>query len=406
MNPKYRILHLSASDQGGAYLFAHNLVRNFHEGDVQVDHRVFSGTRQDIRLTGIKLLDKWIKFSLHALEVILFMLRERDKSIRFKFSLGYPGIPLFMLKRLTRDYDLIHLHWINKGFINIGHLRKISKPIVWTCHDIWPVTGGCHLTFGCENYKLQCGNCPFLKHPDQKDISFRQHVKKQATYQGLNMTFVSPSSWMLKNTTGSSLGTGHKHVLINNGIDTSIFKYNPRERTNTKFVVGFVAANLNDGNKSLHRLVEALSLIPGKQDYKLLLAGRQKQPFAFDIPVEYEVIQDADTSQKMADLYQQMDVLAVTSTLETFPTTLMEAACCGVSGVGFDVGGIREILEACGGSVIPPFDVAGLSNSIHLIRSQSYNRKELSIKSSGIFGIQQTVSSYQNLYKEILQAKA
>jgi hypothetical protein len=46
---------------------------------------------------------------------------------------------------LVKDADIIHLHWINKGYISITGIKEIvksSKKIVWTSHDLWPYSGG------------------------------------------------------------------------------------------------------------------------------------------------------------------------------------------------------------------------------------------------------------------------
>jgi hypothetical protein len=61
------------------------------------------------------------------------------------------------------DFDIIHLHWISNGFLSIEDISKINKPIVWTIHDNWAFTGGCHIMWECEKYKTECGSCPRLE---------------------------------------------------------------------------------------------------------------------------------------------------------------------------------------------------------------------------------------------------
>ncbi len=48
--------------------------------------------------------------------------------------------------------DIVHLHWIALGFIKIETLAKISKPMIWTLHDMWAFTGGCHYDEECKKY--------------------------------------------------------------------------------------------------------------------------------------------------------------------------------------------------------------------------------------------------------------
>jgi len=49
--------------------------------------------------------------------------------------------------------DLVHFHWIAGGMLRIEDLTKIKKPIVWSLHDMWAFTGGCHYDSFCEKIK-------------------------------------------------------------------------------------------------------------------------------------------------------------------------------------------------------------------------------------------------------------
>lgn len=402
MKERVRVIHLSASDSGGAYVFAHNLVTALaKKQDIKAVHKVYTGKSQNISITGIKPLDSLIKTGLHAMEKLVFLFFERGPDIRFKFSLGYPGMPFRKLRRMCRDYDIIHLHWINKGFIKLKHLEKLGKPVVWTCHDIWPVTGGCHLTYGCENYRHHCGRCPMLKRPSPHDLSYHLFNVKEKVYSKLDLHFVSPSKWMKENTVSSALGKEHTHYKINNGINTAVFKYTSQVREDKRFCIGFVAANLNDENKALHRLVEALNMLENKSEYRLILIGQQKHAFDFEVQVEHKVYDHISDPAEMAELYNEMDLLAVTSTLETFPTTLMEAACCGAMTIGFDVGGVKEIIEQTTGLLVLPYDTHKLAEGIVQLKNSRSDKAGISAHAISTFSIETTAAHYQELYQSI-----
>jgi len=86
------------------------------------------------------------------------------------FSTGFAGV------RLTNQplygwADIIHLHWINNGFLSLRQIKKIKKPIVWTLRDMWPMTGGCHYSMSCENYQTGCGHCKQLNSKNSLDLS-------------------------------------------------------------------------------------------------------------------------------------------------------------------------------------------------------------------------------------------
>ncbi|MDI1235715.1 MAG: glycosyltransferase [bacterium] len=395
-----KVVHLSASDKGGAFVVAQNLVNQMQSVDVIAEHLIFSGKKSSVKITSIALFDTFLKGGLHAFEKFIQLFYEKNKSFRFKFSLGKPGISYFLIKRKIKSADIIHIHWINKGFISLGDLTKFKKPIVWTCHDIWAVTGGCHITNECQQFITGCGNCPMLSMPYPEDISRQLIQKKEAIYKNINLTFVSPSKWMDKNISNSYLGKDQPHLVITNGVNTSIFNYNGKEADEEIFVIGFVAANLNDENKALFRLIEAIRLLPDVQSFKLLLVGKKKSEFTFEIPCPYEIVSDADNAEKMAVLYNKMNAMAVTSTLETFPTTLMEATCCGISVIGFNVGGIRELIIPFNGQLIAPFDIEAFARGIQHFKENRMDKSILSKHSRERYGIESMANTYLKLYSE------
>src|SRR4030042_4561961 len=60
------------------------------------------------------------------------------------------------------DPDVVHMHWINPGFVSIAALKNFNRPIVWTLHDCWPFTGGCHCPSTWPAFEQGCGRCPLV----------------------------------------------------------------------------------------------------------------------------------------------------------------------------------------------------------------------------------------------------
>lgn len=67
--------------------------------------------------------------------------------------------------------DVVLLHWVCNGFLNIDSLRQFNKPLIWLMHDMWAFTGGCHYTQECDRYTAQCGKCPHLQSSRDWDLS-------------------------------------------------------------------------------------------------------------------------------------------------------------------------------------------------------------------------------------------
>ena len=89
--------------------------------------------------------------------------------------------------------DIINLHWIGSGFSRLESLRKLNRPIVWTMHDMWAFTGGCHYTEGCDRYLKSCGKCPQLGSQKNADLSRWNWNRKHRILQELDLTIVTRS---------------------------------------------------------------------------------------------------------------------------------------------------------------------------------------------------------------------
>ena len=80
----------------------------------------------------------------------------------------YRFLPLeahFILKKAREiTPNIIHLHNIHGGYFQTNLLPKLSKiaPVVWTFHDMFPITGHCAHSFECEKWKSGCVNCERL----------------------------------------------------------------------------------------------------------------------------------------------------------------------------------------------------------------------------------------------------
>ena len=171
----------------------------------------------------------------------------------------------------TRDFkeaDIIHLHWVNQGFLSLKILRRIfasGKPVVWTMHDAWPFTGICHSPLDCRHFRHHCGNCMLLRRQSHSDWSQRVWKKKAQLYGTAHrIAFVACSQWLADMARSSSLLADHTVLDIPNPIDTQLFA--PADRQEARRQLGlppdkqyifFSAYNVNAPIKGLRYLREA-----------------------------------------------------------------------------------------------------------------------------------------------------
>ncbi len=424
-----RILHLNASSSGGAFVAAQRLNDALNGLDgVSSEHWVFDGGEGDFHLWANTWIKKKWAFGLHALEKLDFLRLEANKSIRFAFSHGRTGINVSNWQAV-KDADIIHLHWINKGFVSLNGLEDLlglGKKIVWTCHDMWPFTGGCYHPRGCDNFTRECGNCQYLKQPSQSDLSCQVFQTKKSVFSkaGGRLQFVTPSAW-LKNQADKSgivkdlIGIGDAGAMqeikvIPNPIDTDYFKpldlklVNRLE--NAPFVLMFAAANLGNPAKGFaefraicNGLVEL-----GFNDIMALVVGENRLPngdLGLNCPVtELGFISDA---KQMRDAYWQADVYVTTSHEENLPTTIMESLSCGVPVAAFAVGGIPEMIQSTGdhqtGWLAEKLDVKsliqGIASYIEMEPSKRIKLKEASRVAAVVnYGSVSIAQRYLSLY--------
>ncbi len=207
-------------------------------------------------------------------ERMVFLRHEKSPNIRFLFSLANTGESIIR-NPLVREADVIHLHWINAGFLSLKSLEELlnsGKPVVWTFHDMWPFTGGCHYALDCQEYTRECGNCPYLKRPRKGDLSHRLWKKKQKLFSDRIVNVITPSGWLQDCVEASSSLSHWPVTTIHNPVDSEVFR--PLERVEacrklgldpSKKYILFGAATMKNVLKGFNYFLEATRIIANEQ---------------------------------------------------------------------------------------------------------------------------------------------
>lgn len=132
--------------------------------------------------------------------------------------------------------DLVHLHWITGGFVPVQTLAWIRQPVVWTLHDDWPLTGGCHLAGTCRGFQETCGRCPQLHSSRERDLSRWVHSEKMHAWHTQEIIAVAPSHWLAERAKSSSIFRSRRIEVIPNGID--IQRYRPLDKAQARVILG------------------------------------------------------------------------------------------------------------------------------------------------------------------------
>ncbi len=277
-------------------------------------------------------------------------------------SFSYPVLGTNVAKlNEIKSADIIYIHWALKGLLNFRSLKqiaKLNKPVIIFLHDMWNITGGCHHSFTCEKYKTEgCNNCPMFPAEKKNDLSAKEFNKKLKLYSKYNnLYFVSPSHW-LYNCAKESLLTKDKPVFyIPNILDNTVFK--PIDKTVAKqvlniksdeTVIAFGAISVNSPYKGWVYLQKALELLKQDGTVKnisvLIFGSAYNKEIADAIPFKTRFMGYLLDEYSTALVYNAADVFIAPSLAEAFGYVVMEALSCGTPVVGFNVGGIPDMVH-------------------------------------------------------------
>lgn len=414
-----KILILNTSDiTGGASIAAnrllHALLKNGMEANMLVLHK--QTTEPHVSSINTSFLRKSInKWRFLYERGILFLNNHFSRKNLFQVSIANTGTDISK-HPLVEKADVIHLHWINQGFLSLSDIRKLialGKPIVWTMHDMWSFTAICHYSWDCERYTEHCGKCPFLGSEKEKDLSYRTYLKKQFLSTSA-IRFVAVSQWLKKQAERSALFPSSPALVIPNVIDITSFY--PQDKVEVRKGLSFPpekkiilmgAARLDNPIKGFSFLRDALKELACK-DYFLVLFGgikMDKEEFLNSIPIECAYMGLLSDPKEIARLYVAADVTVVPSYYETFGQTLIESMACGCPVVSFDNSGQTDIIDHKKNGYLARFqDSTDLADGIEWVidHSVSENLFEACIKKVYDNYTESVIASqYINLYKTL-----
>ncbi len=294
------------------------------------------------------------KRNFYIERAVIFAKNSFSKKNLFDVSIGNTGVSISDRPEF-KTADVIHLHWVNQGMLSLKEMQKIitsGKKIIWTMHDMWAFTGICHHAAQCSRFTISCGECPYLAKPNSNDISAQIFQKKKNIYSKGLLTFVACSQWLKNLAILSSLTHNQKVVSISNPLNTNI--YTPRDKNTLrsnwnlpqdKKIILFAAVKASDPRKGLVYLIEAAKRLAEKHsDVLFLIAGGQGEVIARQISAPSHVLGYVNPG-KMSEIYNLADVFVIPSLQENLPNTIMESMACGTPCVGFQIGGIPEMID-------------------------------------------------------------
>ncbi len=383
-----RVLIINTSERiGGAAIAAKRLMEALRNNGVKAKMLVRDKQTNDINV--VRSEQNWTGVWNFVWERIVIWIANRFKKENiFTVDIANTGKDITSMPEF-KEADVIHLHWINQGMLSLKNIRKIlnsGKPVVWTLHDLWPTTGICHYTWKCTRYEDSCRDCPFLLSAGRNDLSARTFAKKKKLYDNSfsTITIVGCSKWIAGMASKSALITKQNVVSIPNAINTSVFrpynKIDSRAKVNLPAdgkIILFGSVKVKDKRKGMVYLVEACKILaqkyPELRDTLSVAAfGHQSEFLEKQIPFKVYPLEYISDERALVDIYNAVDMYVTPSLEENLPNTIMEAMACGVPCVGFEIGGIPEMINHLHNGYVAEYKSADdLANGIHWILTES-----------------------------------
>jgi len=408
-----KVLHIQAGDiSGGAargVYWLHIGLKDLNvESKILTNSRITLGDEDVISIANskkekIKLL---IRRQLDSIPTVFY--RNRKRII---FSTGLVGYG-FTKTEIYKWADVIHLHWINDGFVNIKHLAKVDKPIVWTMRDMWPMTGGCHYSMKCIKYKTGCGNCEQLNSNKSYDLS-KIILNRKKKYLPKTMKLVGISDWLSGCAKESQLFKDFDVQTIHNNVNTDVFF--PIEKNIARMIWGITSDKkivlvgsqcLKVFYKGFDKFIEAIKRLD-KNKYYFCFFGNLEKKVADKLDYEYKNFGFLHDTISLRLLYSASDVFVAPSLMDAFCKTLAESMACGTPVVCFDATGPKDIVShKIDGYKAEPFDSSDLANGIIWILEDRDRWEKLSEqarkKVKEMFDVHIIAEKYAKLYEKVM----
>lgn len=410
-------LLLSTSDvSGGAARAAYRLHSGLREVGVESNMLVASKTSGDASVIACRnRLSKSaseLRTYLDAAPLLLYPNRDRKP-----YSVQWvPGnLPA---KIDAIDPDIINLHWVCGGFLSIETVAFLKRPLVWSLHDMWPFTGGCHYDRGCERYLHSCGACPELNSRGKSDLSRWTWRRKKKAWQDVDLTIVALSRWLAQCARKSSLFEGRRIEIIPNGLNIDRFKPVDKQCArgtldlpSDRRLVLFSAVNATtERRKGFDLLKRALDYLSGtlwQDQIELMVLGANKPRVTVESKFTSHYLGFLTDDISLNLVYAAADVFVAPSRQDNLPNTVMEALACGVPCVAFDIGGMPDLIDHLGdGYLAQQFDIMDLAYGIQWVLEDEERHQRLSDcarrKAVQKFDRKLQARRYLDLYEDIL----
>lgn len=348
-----RVLHIhTTTQQGGAAIVARGLMASQRELGLQVS--MLAGWGREFPHDFVSSLDqsRW----RNAMNAAVFRLNGTEAVFSHAAWWKVLRQPQF------QQADVIHLHNAHGYYLPEWALDQIlKKPVVWTLHDFWMLTGRCATPEDCVGYNHKCAPCPHLKrYPGSYGAkSARNLERRRAILARDDITFVAPSRYVARRIERDAGLPSQKINVVTNPVSVSSRLQSPNVKAlkeaarremgvpvgHTVFL--FISRRLDEPSKGLKTLLQALGGLDSQSKCTVLFVGECNAKTAQLIEetgVDYRVLGTLKRGHELESSFLAADAVVAPVAMETFGLIFAEAVAAGAGVIASDLPVIREIL--------------------------------------------------------------
>ena len=390
-----KVLMITHGEKWGAGRAASRLFDCFNKNDVPVTLLTAKKDRQNSNKTSLNFYRSILLYIYSRVDYGMCKILE-PKNDNWK-TMALLGV--LTARSLNKNkFDILNLHWVGHGLISLRQLNKIKKPIVWTVNDEWLLNPISHYPY------VQTDKNGILRWIRFNTKRNRAKLKNTFIMKD-NVYIVSVSKDIVDKFCRNYPKKSNKIYHIPNPVDTSIFFPDLNTKSNlpvfnSKSKVVLFLGGTKDQRKGWDLLESSLEFC--KSSFVLLVVGGISKKISSEYSqIEVIGIQNISDIGELRSLYSRSNLVVVPSRIEALPQTATEAMSCGTPVVGFDIGGLRDIItNGKNGILVPKFDIGHLSSAIDKILSRPKGdfAKSCVDFSSNTFSFKIVASKYKDIF--------
>ncbi|EHU9474101.1 glycosyltransferase [Vibrio vulnificus] len=408
MKQKIKVLHVNTYDSGGgAANAAVRIVESVKLSNIHAELLVQS-SKNNKKNTIILSKSIFRKFRPYLDKLPLIFYPNRKNEL---FSSAFINNNKLIQYINNSDFDIVHLHWVNAGMISIEEICKIKKPIVWTLHDAWAYTGGCHLVpESCTLFKEQlgCRNC--MKLSSSKILNFDlakvNYKRKLHSYHTKNDIYiVGVSNWITNVSRKSNLLSKYEHFTVGNPLDTKKYRIiKEKEKEKEKKVLLFIAVGgADDSNKGFQDVYYIANNYPHCIEIRVLGGALIEEEFIGSVNIKH--IGYVESQNELINEYNSADCVIVPSRQESFGQVASESLSCGTPVVCYDSSGLKDIvIHQVNGYLAKAFEPNDLLLGVlQVLNGSEYSREACRASICNRFSYEKISENYREIYENVIR---